>query len=340
MDWFERLTGFREGPYDEVRRRLVVDGERLRAVHDGRAWSIGRLGTPSLGELRRAAEPLAARTAGPLRVRCVVGDVRALHRDPAHAGALFQVASQFNLLEMVGPDVTPEHGVARYAHDATQGPACAIAAGAATLYRNYFVPVDGVPGQTQARQIDCLRDVGEALGNADARLWTMRNGYALCTEAGLAQVDAALRALDDAGRDALRDRLRIGVHTDVEVTDGVARGTPGPHVTQAFCSALPVAYTRVPRERWAAFARLVLEGAYEATLWAALANAQRTGNRTVLLTQLGGGAFGNDAQWIRAAQVRALDAFRDVALDVVLVAYGQASREQAQLVERYRDGAR
>jgi hypothetical protein len=66
-----------------------------------------------------------------------------MHQSPKNAGALFQVASQFNLLEMVLPRVTPEHGVTRYAHDHTQGPACAIAAGAATIYRNYFVPVDG-----------------------------------------------------------------------------------------------------------------------------------------------------------------------------------------------------
>ena len=270
-------------------------------------------------------------------MRCVVGDVRALHRDPALAGALFQVASQFNLLDMVGPNLTPEDGITRYGGDPTQGPACAIAAGAATLYRNYFAPVDGVPGQTRDRQIDCLRDVGLALGNADGSLWTMRNGYALCSDAGLARVDAALRRLDDAGRDALRARLRIGVHAGVEVTDDAPAGQ---RVTQAFCSALPVAYTRVPRERWAGFARLVLEGAYEATLWAAVINARRTGHRTVLLTQLGGGAFGNDAAWIHAAQVRALDAFRDVGLDAVLVAYGRASPEQEALVERYRPGRR
>ena len=45
------------------------------------------------------------------------------------------MASQFNLLEMTGPEITPEDGVTRYAHDRTQGPACAIAAGAATVYR-------------------------------------------------------------------------------------------------------------------------------------------------------------------------------------------------------------
>ena len=32
----------------------------------------------------------------------IIGDAKSLHRDPANAGAVFQVASQFNALEMVG----------------------------------------------------------------------------------------------------------------------------------------------------------------------------------------------------------------------------------------------
>ena len=58
------------------------------------------------------------------------------------------MASQFNLLEMTAPSITPEHGVARYQLDRTQGPACAIAAGAATIYRNYFA-------QTPEHQLFC-----------------------------------------------------------------------------------------------------------------------------------------------------------------------------------------
>ncbi len=61
-----------------------------------------------------------------------------MHGRPEYSGALFQVASQFNLLKMIGPSVTPEDGVTRYESDRTQGPACAIAAGAATIYGNYF----------------------------------------------------------------------------------------------------------------------------------------------------------------------------------------------------------
>jgi hypothetical protein len=68
---------------------------------------------------------------GRLKASVVTGDVRQMHQSPENAGALFQVASQFNLLEMTGPEVSPDDGVTRYQHDRTQGPACAIAAGAA-----------------------------------------------------------------------------------------------------------------------------------------------------------------------------------------------------------------
>jgi hypothetical protein len=85
---------------------------------------------------------------------------------------------------MTGPGVSPEDGVTRYIRDRTQGPACAIAAGAATVYRNYCVPLDGQTSQTRDRQLDCLQDLGMRLGNQGSALWTMRNGYALCSEDG------------------------------------------------------------------------------------------------------------------------------------------------------------
>jgi len=75
---------------------------------------------------------------------------------------------QFNLLEMASPSVTPEQGVGIYEHDHTQGPACAIAAGAGTIYRNYFARVKGQIGQAASNQIDCLADIGAALGNSES----------------------------------------------------------------------------------------------------------------------------------------------------------------------------
>jgi hypothetical protein len=315
------LTGFRERANEETRRNLEVVDLRLYSKVNGHSYGVGVLETPTLAELRLRAVPVVARLPGRLRVSNVVGDVRKLHAEPAYANALFQVASQFNLLEMTGPDVTPEDGVTRYEHDLTQGPACAIAAGAATIYRNYFAEVDGGIGQTRDRQIDCLRDVGELLGNRDEKLWSMRNGYALCSEDSLAQIDRTLQRLDaDHELGALRDQLRIGLHWNVEVTDPPAAGRS---VSQAFCSALPVSYTNIPAARWRAFAKLVLEGAYEATLWAAVLNAHLHGSPIVLLTRLGGGAFGNEASWIDAAMRRALEQFREVGLDVRIVSFGR-----------------
>jgi hypothetical protein len=167
---------------------------------------------------------------------------------------------------MVGPGISPEDGVSRYASDYTQGPACAMAAGAGTIFRNDLVPLAGGRGQTAQRRIDTLAELGAALGHDERPLWTWRNGYALCSDEGLARASRPLAAADAAGIDRLRALLRIGLHWDVEVTD--AATAPGPLATQAYCSALPVAYGGPPRRAWEPLARLVLEAAYEATLLA------------------------------------------------------------------------
>ena len=323
MDWFERLTGFREAGYDDTRSRLEVDGRQLRSRKNGRSYGIGELELVSLRSLRERAAA-GGGLPGRLALRNVSGDVRRFHQSSEYAGALFQVASQFNLLEMISPGVTPNDGVTRYQDDRTQGPACAMAAGAGTIYRNYFVPVGDQLGQTATRQLDGLADIGAALARAlglpVSALWTMRNGYALCSREGLSAIGAHLRAPSAAEKDTLRALLRIGVHLDVEVTD--AEGPQRPIVSQAFCSALPVAYTTVPAALWQAFAELVLEAAYEATLWAAVINARRGVSNIVLLTRLGGGAFGNDDAWIDAAMRRALAKVGEFHLNVHLVSFG------------------
>src|SRR5437764_149618 len=102
MSWFEAITGFPEGSYRETQGRLRVVMGKLASEASARSFAVGSLETPSLGELRARTSGLAH--AGRSRLRVVQGDVRKLHADPENAGALFQVASQFNLLEMVHPD--------------------------------------------------------------------------------------------------------------------------------------------------------------------------------------------------------------------------------------------
>jgi len=286
--------------------------------------------TLSLKELRSQVQSISA-TTGTLKLSEVIADVRKLHSDPENPGALFQVASQFNLLEMVSPSVTPEDGVDIYEGDHTQGPACAIACGAGTIYRNYFVPVNGQIGQTADNQIDCLDDLGVMLGNSDNKLWMMQNGYALPSASGLKAISQRLSDADEAERDELRQALRIGLHWDPEVTIGGQSHL----VSQAYCSALPVAYTSHPDTLWAAFAQLVLEASYEATMCAAVLNSERTGSNKVYLTLLGGGAFGNRDEWIISAIRRAVSLFTDFDLDVSIVSYGASKRHVRELVNEF-----
>jgi hypothetical protein len=320
MDWFEKLTGFREESPDQVRTNMSLDGSTISSNVNGRAMEAGRLEIPSLAELRGRIGG-ASKQGTKLIVGETVGDVRQLHLLRQSEGAIFQVASQFNLLEMVSPAVTPEAGVSGYGFDQTQGPACAIAAGAGTIFRNYFAAVNGQTGQSANNQIDCLQSVGELLGNQRETLWAMRNGYALASANGLKKINARLAQSSDAEQDKIRAALRIGLQWNTEVT----LDNGGHLVTQAFCSALPVAYAPHPLELWERFARLVLEGAYEATFAAAVLNSAETGNNRLYLTLIGGGAFGNATEWILSAIRRALHIFEKFPLDVRIVSYGYSN---------------
>lgn len=92
----------------------------------------------------------------------------------------------------------------------------------------------------------------------------------------------------------------------------------------------------MPALHWAAFASLILEAAYEATLWAAVLNMQQTGSKIVMLTRLGGGVFGNDAGWIDAAMRRAFRLFESADLEVRLVSYGMPTASMLKIAEDFR----
>ena len=333
MEWFERIPGFRETGYDATRKKLQVEGSLLRSLVNGKSYGIGKLEIVSLQTLRDRARS-AGVSSGQLKVEVVRGDVGKLHQAPENAGALFQVASQFNMLEMRGPDVTPEQGVTRYCEDPTQGPACAIAAGAATIYRNYFAPVGDSYGQTAERQLDGLAEMGKVLSRATglpvSDLWEMQNGYALCSKSGLRAISKHIDALTPDAVHALAGALSVGVHEDVEVT--AAEGPNRPFVSQIFCSALPVRYSSVPAGEWKAFASLILRAAYEATLLAGALNAHRRASNVVFLTRLGGSAFGNDDEWIDAAMRSAFSLAADLELNVKIVSYHEPSDSILRMV--------
>ena len=333
MTWFEKLTGFKEQGSEEVQSNIEIKGTTLTSKVNGNSYNYGTLEIPTL-EALRTSTPGPETYAEVLQLSEVVGNVQTLHQEPANADALFQAASQFNLLEMVDPGVSPEAGVGIYEHDHTQGPACAIACGAGTIYRNYFAPVNGKIGQSRFNQIDCLAEVGKALNNENTQRWRMENGYALATPNGLSLISEQIAAATDAEYDQIKSKLKVGIQWNTEVTLRQMKH----QVTQVYCSALPVSYSPLPADQWEPFARLVLEATYEATLWAALKNYKQTGMRKVFLTLVGGGAFGNKMEWILESLQQALEQFDTTPLKVYMVSYGRSNSAVNHFVRSFRKG--
>ncbi len=318
--WFKKLVGFDEVSPENVRESIIIDGKKLISKVNGQSFQFGVLEIPTLEALKEHA-PSIAIFKSKITVAEIVGNVQQLHCEPDNSNALFQAASQFNLLEMIGPHISPEKGIDIYEQDHTQGPACAIACGAGTIYRNYFVPLNHQIGQSDNHQIDCLDLIGKELNNTELLLWEMRNGYALLNQNGLLHINAQLGKLNHDDRENLKGKLKIGIQWDTQVTL-----IEKPHlVSQAYCSALPVAYSEIESIYWEAFARLILEATYEATFYAALLNLEKTGSNKLYLTLVGGGAFGNEPAWIMDALLNTIRKFKTTPLAVKVISYGSSN---------------
>lgn len=345
--WFQTIFGFYEPEYTEISSSFAVikyasdpNLTKLCCLEDGRTFHLGAFETPSLNELQQSFPApidqlvdLFPGSLGPLRFRNIDGDVRALHLDPEHNGAVFQVASQLNALEMPGPNVTPEAGVSGYVYDRTQGPTCAMACPAALIYRNFFVHIgERGQGSEDGGQLDLAGDIAQLVDNQTHRYFRMRNGYLLPSAQNKKGIQALSQRLstDITLAESVRDALRVAVHWSTQVWDN-----PNQRVAQVFCSALPVAYSQLPEEQWEGFARLVLVAAMDATLAVGMRLAlQRQQRVKVFLTSLGGGAFGNPIEWIADAVGAALEKYQAMPLDVYMVLYKQTPPAEYRAFEK------
>ena len=158
----------------------------------------------------------------------------------------------------------------------------------------------------------------------------MRNGYALVSQEGLLNINSHISKLNQEQREQLKEKLKIGIQWDSEVTISNSKQI----VTQVYCSALPVAYSQVESIYWESFARLILEATYEATLHASLINLERTGCNKVFLTLVGGGAFGNERDWITESLLKAISKFRDTPIDIGIISYGSSKKDVIELIKK------
>eukprot|EP00981_Chlorochromonas_danica_P002149 scaffold428_cov168-Ochromonas_danica.AAC.14 len=292
--WFEKLFGFpetrQEGQYEIQDYFELSPNEKknitMTSRQNKRTFHVGQFTRPTLQSIRSLALDALSQPHCPaaltLRVSHIIfGDVLVEHH--RYPLATFQAASQLNCLEFPNPKALPEHGITAYSTDRTQGPACALACPAGTLYRNYFMTVynpstgDYETGQRRSLQVNNLEELEVALNNNEEQYWQVENGYTFSTEEGLARLNQRLEALEDY--DDLCDLVKIGWQRDTEVVFQdrfveVERKEEEPVVlvSQVYCSALSVAYSGVAQRHWETFARLVLEANYEASIWAAILN--------------------------------------------------------------------
>ena len=326
--WFEQLTGFKEESPEYVRSNLRIEGNDFVSLGNSKRFSFGKLEILTLEELKNRSCN-ASSFNSEIQVEEIVADVKELHYQEENSNALFQAASQFNLLEMVSPTITPEQGIDRYEFDYTQGPACAIACGAGTIYRNYFAEVNGQIGQSANNQIDCLEFIGKELRNEELNLWKMKNGYALINQNGLLTINKKIAEFTELERESLKEKLKTGIQWNTEVTKSYTKHK----VSQIYCSALPVAYSQIESFYWEYFARVILEATYESTLLAGVLNMENYKSNKVFLTLVGGGAFGNEEYWILESMQKAIRKFKNVPLDIKIVSYGKSNSELLKYIK-------
>jgi hypothetical protein len=302
-------------------------------VAAGRRYRVGRFSTPAIGELeaRLRGRCAGAAPAGQLSLSVLLGlneltDIGTLQATAA-PGTLFQVASQFNCLESPGPHLTP---IANYVTDSTQGPRASVSAFPGTFLRHYAAPGPGGETfvQTARRQINLLN------GAVPANVANVDCGYLRAH--GVEDPGALQRSLETDF-----ERIRVGVHDDVEVVFGTNWGGPvppgAPTIAQVFTSTMALAgYSFGDTRGFEGCCALLLRAAYLGTILAAL----DLGKTNVVLTLIGGRAFGNSVRWIWDAIQWAVDRVSQCApSDLHVVLNGRTLTEEiprAEILEAVR----
>jgi hypothetical protein len=323
-EWFKSLFGFHES-VDEVRANFTVEVDAagqatLTSAANGRSFNAGRF------TVRNIPSFPAPPAVGGGKINVIKGagmsgklylvDALASQSHESFDGATFLAASNFNCLEFVGPSQTAGEGVTGYYGDTTQGPYCALAAGAATVYRNYFAPHgEGAVGQLD-QEVRLLKDTP-----IDP---FVSHGYPQLRASDLTGM--ADHNWDDP------DQFYVGVHENCEVTTtrGEGRSTfalapPGRIVHHVYAAAFDFNGYVAPSDVGLAISKKLLAAEYRAAVLAAaeLANKYpgRQGSNKLVLTFLGGGVFGNPKDMICSAMLEAKDLIVQSGLQVYIVCW-------------------
>ncbi|MCB4235388.1 hypothetical protein LDL59_10745 [Kaistella anthropi] len=249
--WFRNLMGFNEINPLQVQENIAIDGELMTSLVNGKSYQHGVFEVPTLKELKNRSD--LSVFDGNIKIKEIIGNVRALHGLRDNENAMFQAASQFNMLEMISPSVTPEMGVDRYENDHTQGGLCDC------MWCGNHLPKLFCTNQWE--KWTNFREPNRWFGrnwkvfrNDKSALWKMQNGYCFPTEKGLKTISESIRKMKTQEYEALKNLLKTGIQWNTEVTNCAQKQL----VSQIYCSALPIGYSNIYSGDWKEFASLVL----------------------------------------------------------------------------------
>jgi len=252
---------------------------------------------------------------------------------------VFQAASQFNLLEMMSENVSPENGIRNYYKDNSQGPRVALASPIGTFFRNYLIyknpyqttDVDGYPQTTdkQFNTLQTLLDLPELKfikvnTNPTQGQYLYKNGYCFINPTQ----EQSNFARDN--QNLFENHLKVGVQWNSPLLFDYDK-----KVCQVYCSGLPFGdYAFIYgleldrdgyEDRIKPFAVGILKAAFKCTLQVAVNKLHLLKDDSrikVYLTAVGSGEFKNPMEWVVEALIYALNDFKHYPLDVIMVTYG------------------
>lgn len=323
--WFEQLFGFRERVADvakNIKCEEVGDDAFLVSLVNGKRYKAGNFQVRSISSF-----DMKPRGGGKLHIIHGHGsysthfdyiDVLSNQALPENDGATYLAASNFNCLEFVSQDQTALDGVTGYVYDRTQGPFCALAAGPAIVYRNYFVKHDGKVGQLE-KEIELLKKTPIHV----------THGYPIITNPEFTNNSSNKKFKWDDENNYL-----VGVHRGCQLTT-TRNGNNFALVNQddrivhhVYAAAFNFNGTVDKCNLTIKISKYMLKAEYKAAILAAWENSllypNRKGSNKLYLTLLGGGVFGNDIDLIADAIGSNINIIKDSGLDVYVVCFSDS----------------
>ena len=318
INWFDAIFGFIEQDYSKTKNEML----KLYLAGKNKYINEVEIGDFMLLDLEQLYTLCTNKYGGTVKFKHIVANIKEIHKSSNNDNATIQVASQFNCLEMIDYNKSPEHGITCYENDKTQGPICVMCTPTGLAYRNYIY--NG--GQNKNQQInmsDNLLTYFKLLDNSIN--WTVKNGYLMIDDVQVLLKISKLLKNNDIRKTA-KNKIKAGIHTNIGVFIDETKYCHT--VNHVLCSGLPISYHQYPLNDinlWDGLSELFLEAYYEITLlMACVNNMMKDTSSPCYLTQIGGGVFGMKKSLINKAITNACNLINSLGhnLDVFMVHYG------------------